>query len=111
RPGARRACQLSRRALWRAAELARVPADTADQTDVRVGALPAEPAVEAGDARGRLVAPAGVLELLRGKIERPSSIRHALAVALQDDRDRALRRRERNVLFDQLPHASIARRI
>ena len=80
-----------------------VAADTADQTDVRVGTLPAEPAVETGDARGRLVAPAGILELLRGKIERPSAVRHALAVALQDDRDRALRRRERNVLFDQLP--------
>src|SRR5262245_65342347 len=41
-----------------------------DQMGLRVVALPAEIAVEADDARRRLVAPACILELLGGKIER-----------------------------------------
>jgi hypothetical protein len=42
-----------------------------DQMDLCVGALPSEIAIGAGDTRRRLVAPAVILEPLRGKIERP----------------------------------------
>src|SRR5262249_600418 len=70
-----------------------------------------EIAVEAGDTRRRLVAPACILELLGGKIERPCLIRDALAVRIHDDRDRPLRRSLRNIVLDQLAHASIARGI
>src|SRR5215813_9502776 len=74
-----------------------------DQMELRVAALPTEIAVEAGDTRRRLVAPACILELLGGKIERPSRI--------HDDRHRPLRRSLRNIVLDQLAHASIARGI
>src|SRR6266550_1559197 len=82
-----------------------------DQMDLRVGALPTEIAVEAGDTRRRLVTPALILELLRGKIERPSPICEALAVRFHDGRHRPVCRSERNIVFDQLAHASIARSI
>src|SRR5262249_5568084 len=75
---------------------------------IGVGALPSEVAVEAGDARRRRVAPARILESLRGKIERPSAIRGAPAVGLHDDRHRPLYRSQRNILFDQLAHARVA---
>src|SRR6266478_3809940 len=55
-------------------------AEAADQMDLRVGVLPTETTVEAGDTRRRLVAPALILEPLRGKIERPSAICVALSV-------------------------------
>src|SRR5262245_34760729 len=82
-----------------------------DQMGLRVVALPAEIAVEADDARRRLVAPACIFELLGGKIERPSLIRDPLAVRIHDDRHRPLRRSLRNIVLDQLAHASVARGI
>src|SRR5262245_18445371 len=80
-----------------------------DQMELRVAALPTEIAVEARDTRRRLVAPACILELLGGKIERPSLICDALAVRIHDDRHRPLCRSLRNIVLDQLAHASIAR--
>src|SRR5262249_33778935 len=82
-----------------------------DQTDLRGGALPTESAVEAGDPRRRLVAPARIREPLGGKIERPSPICDALAVRIHDDRHRPPCRSLRNIVFDQLAHASVARSI
>src|SRR5262249_22411425 len=49
-----------------------------DQMDLRVGALPAEIAVEAGDPRWRLVAPAIVFEPLGGEVEGPFPIPDAV---------------------------------
>src|SRR5262245_41400937 len=77
-----------------------------DQMELRVVALPAEIAVEADDARRRLVAPACILELLGGKIERPSLVCDAFAVRIHDDRHRPLRRSLRNIVLDQLAHRS-----
>src|SRR5438034_4140056 len=65
-------------------------ADAADQTDCLVGALPSKITVQAGDTRRRLVAPPGILEPARGKIERPSPIRDALPVSFHNDRHRPL---------------------
>src|SRR6202023_2014824 len=49
-----------------------------DQVDLRIGALPAKVAVEAGDSRRRLVAPAVIRDALRGKIRRPFPIAYAV---------------------------------
>src|SRR5262245_19027259 len=75
---------------------------------IGVGALPTEIAVEVGDTRRRRVAPALILEPLRGKIEGPS-ICGALAVRSHDCWHRPPGRTERNILFDQLAHARVAR--
>src|SRR5260370_16477075 len=71
-----------------------VSAIGAPPLDLCVAALPTEIAVEAGDTRRRLVAPAVILEPLRGKIERPSPICDALAVRFHDDRHRPMCRSE-----------------
>ena len=76
--------------------------------DLRVGVLPTETTVEAGDTRGRLVAPALILEPLRGKIERPSAICVALSVRVYNHRYCPPCRSQKNMLFDQLAHANIA---
>src|SRR5215472_3220438 len=75
------------------------------------GALPSEIAVEAGDTRRRLVAPAVVPKPLRSKIERPFLICAVLAVRFYNDRHRPLCRSERDIFFDQLAHAGVARGI
>src|ERR1700736_1376177 len=49
-----------------------------DQVDLRIGALPAKIAVEAGDSRRRLVAPAVVRDPLCCKIRRPFPISYAV---------------------------------
>ena len=49
-----------------------------DQVDLRIGALPAKVAVEAGDSRRRLVAPAVVRDPLCCKIRRPFPISYAV---------------------------------
>ncbi len=79
--------------------------------DLRVGVLPTETTVEAGDTRGRLVAPALILEPLRGKIERPSAICVALSVRVYNHRYCPPCRSQKNMLFDQLAHANIARSV
>src|SRR5215813_15361343 len=52
--------------------------------DLRVGALPAEIAVEAGDPRWRLVAPAIVFEPLGGEVEAPFPIPDAVLQGAAD---------------------------
>src|SRR5262249_25118480 len=86
-------------------------ANAADQMDLRVGALPAETAVKGRDSRWQLVAPAVILESLRGKIERPSPICHALSVRVYNHRYFPPCRSQKNMVFDQLAHASIARSV
>jgi hypothetical protein len=49
-----------------------------DQMDLRIGAFPADIAVEAGDPRRRLVTPAVILDPLRSKVEAPFSIPDAV---------------------------------
>jgi hypothetical protein len=49
--------------------------------DLRVGAFPAEIAIEAGDPRRRLIAPAVTLDPLRGKIEAPFPIPDTVGAA------------------------------
>ncbi len=49
-----------------------------DQMDLRIGAFPADIAVEAGDPRRPLVTPAVILDPLRGKIEAPFPIPDAV---------------------------------
>src|SRR5262245_11008402 len=46
--------------------------------DLRIGAFPAEIAVEAGNPRRRLVAPAVIFDALRSKVEAPFSIPNAV---------------------------------
>src|SRR5262249_56446016 len=48
------------------------------QMDLRIGALPAEIAVEAGNARRRLVAPAVIFHTLPGKLEAPFPVPDAV---------------------------------
>src|SRR5262249_44165832 len=86
-------------------------ANAADQMDLRVGALPAETAVKGRDSRWQLVAPAVILESLRGKIERPSAICVALSVRVYNHRYCPPCRSQKNMVFDQLAHASIARSV
>ena len=67
--------QLDRRRPDRAEEIV---GRARDQMDLRVGILPTEIAIEAGDARRGLVAPAIVFKALRGEIEAPFPVPDAV---------------------------------
>src|SRR5919204_512004 len=72
--------------------------------DLRVGTFPAEIAVEAGDPRRRLVAPAVVFESLAGDIERPFVARENARNALLQRLSNVWRINAREVLGRERLH-------